>query len=58
MGEAPKDGMEFEPDDGEGDKDDEGGTTSEEDVQVCPFRPRRRPQVNDDNPIKEAEKCP
>ena len=62
-GEPPGNGMYFYTEDGEGDEDDRttmmGETTMRGEVgRVRPFRPRRRRRVNDDNPLKRADKCP
>ena len=52
--EALYDGIDFEPEDGEGNEDNDeggGGATRKEEGWVRPFLPRQIQRVNDDDPF-------
>ena len=61
-GEAPDTSVDFGLEDGDGDDDYRirmrRETTRGEGGRFRPFRPQQRRRVNDDNPLKRAEKCP
>ena len=52
-GEARNNDMDLEPEDGEVDDDNEGGTPMEENILVSPLRPRQR-RLNDDNALNKG----